>query len=352
MTHVAIIGGGPAGLATAACLAEHRVPFTVLERGDGAVRDGADDGAFAALRTLDPETQLLTPRRLSRLPGMPIEGEEYARFGDLVTRLDAWRVARSLHVRRADVQRVEQVRDGFVVHLDDGSVEATHVVNATGVIGQPVLPTDFDPARYPRRWLHSRDVRTPDLAAAQRLVVVGAGTSAAEVIERWLDVRSPDSRAWLSTRRRVLAAPQHVLGIDIHYWLYVPELVPGRVLGRRLGPVRDLIIGRRLLHALRNRAVVRVPAVARYDVTFRDGTRVEPDLLVLATGYRYGAAHLGALVDVDAQGHPIVDRHAASTRTRNLYVLGGRFGRSIASSTLRGIARDAAHVADRIARPA
>jgi hypothetical protein len=37
-------------------------------------------------------------------------------------------------------------------------------------------------------------------------------------------------------------------------------------------------------------------------------------------------------------------------RARNLYLLGLRFGRSIASFALRGISRDAVHVAERIAR--
>ena len=343
MKHVAIIGGGPAGLATAACLAERGVPFTILERGEGA---------FAGLRALDPEMQLLTPPAFSRLPGMPARGGDYEKFGAVVELFEAWRAAKGLDViARARVDTIERTERGFTVRYNGTqTLDATHVVNATGIIAHPVLPADFDPARHAGRWEHSLDVRTEDLAAVQRLVVVGAGMSAAEVIERWLDVRAPRARAWLSTRGPVSAAPQRILGIDIHYWLFLPELAPGRVLGRRIGPQRDLIIGRRIKRSLRDGAITQVPAVETYDVTFTDGTHVEPDLLVFATGFRYAAEHLGELVALDDRGHPIVDRHSASTRTPGLYLLGLRFGRTVKSSALRGISADAQHVAAHIAR--
>ncbi len=349
--HVVIVGGGPAGLATAAGLAERDVPFTILERGASA---------FAALRELDPEMQLLTPPRFSRLPGMTAQPGEpaYARFGDVVTQFDAWRAARHLDVvPHAAVELVVRDGAGFRVSYrtngDSRTLAATHVVNATGIIGNPVFPAGHE--RFTGRAQHSLTVRTPDLAAAKRVCVVGAGMSAAEVIERWLEVRTPDAHAWLSTRRPVSAAPQKILGIDIHYWLWAPEFVPGRVLGRRVGPHRDLIIGRSILRALRDGAITRVPDVASYDgtaVTMLDGTRVEPDLLVFGTGYRYATDHLAGLVELDERGHPIVDRHSASTRAPNLYLLGLRFGRTVASSALRGITRDAKHVAERIARNA
>ncbi len=318
MTHVAIIGAGPAGLCAAACLAEYGVPYTLLDRGD----------ALAALRTIDPEIRLLTPSAMSRLPGMELPGD-YPTFGVLVAAIDAWRAARGIVVTRGEVAAVER---GFTVR-GTRDLAATHVINATGIIGSPQLP---DP--LPRgRWMHSRDVRSADLAAARRLVVVGAGMSAAETLERWLEVRADGSQAWLATRKPVRAVPSRIAGIDIHWLTWLPEHARGRLFGRRLAPERDLIIGRSVVRALRDGRIQRATG------------DIAADLTVLATGFRYRTDHLGELVERDRDGWPLVDRHAQSTRTPDLYLLGVRFGRSIASPYLRGIVRDARHVAARIA---
>ncbi|MBD0326806.1 MAG: hypothetical protein ICV68_10255 [Pyrinomonadaceae bacterium] len=53
--------------------------------------------------------------------------------------------------------------------------------------------------------------------------------------------------------------------------------------------------------------------------------------------------------DYDPDQRPLV-KNCDSTRTRGLYLLGYRFGRTFASPYLRGIARDARYVANRIAR--
>ena len=43
------------------------------------------------------------------------------------------------------------------------------VINATGIVSFPRLPSRFDAAAAPYRWLHSIDVRTSDLAGARRI---------------------------------------------------------------------------------------------------------------------------------------------------------------------------------------
>jgi hypothetical protein len=94
-----------------------------------------------------------------------------------------------------------------------------------------------------------------------------------------------------------------------------------------------------------------VPAVKSYEgetITFRNGVHVQPDLVVFSTGFRYSSEHYNQLVDYDPDGRPVI-KNCESTRTRGLYLLGFRFGRTFASPYLRGIARDARYVADRIA---
>ena len=347
-TNVAVIGAGPAGLAASVCLAEQGVPHTVYER--GAV-------PLAALRTLDPAMHLLTPAALSRLPGMSLrDSPTYLRFDAFIRKIEQWQSERHIEVvTGVEIDRVSHP-DKFVLSYrrneERGEVTATHIVNATGIIAHPKLPAGFDPQSAQFKWCHSVAVRAPDLASARRLLVIGAGTSGAEVLERWLEVRQPGNEAWISVRGPVLAAPSSVLGIDIHYFGWLLEQMPGRFAGYRFGPRRDLIIGRRIIPALRRREIRRVAAVARYEpqgVIFTDSTRIEPDLVVFATGFKYDTPHLGELVARDPDGWPILSG-AESTRAPGLYLLGVRFGRTIASPYLRGIARDARYVARRIAR--
>ncbi len=344
---VIIIGAGPAGLAVAETLAKRNVAYRILEKGR-AVAD--------ALRRVDPEMRLLSPKGLSQMPDMTIarDAPTYLPFKTLVHELERYQQAHNLNVTLdCMVTKVKKDASGFVVHYKrDGEqheVHGSHVVNATGIISQPRLPDNF----YfpPRRWRHSVDTRAQDLAAAEQLLVVGGGASAAEVLETWLRVRQKSDRAWLSLRSRLWAMPHWILGIDVHYFAWLPEQFPSALFGWRAGRLTEPMTGRDVVKAIRAGLIKRMPEVKSYGsevVEFSDGQRLEPDLIVLATGFSYAKEHLKEVVDLDPDGRPLV-RNCESTRSRGVYLLGFRFGRTFASPYLRGIARDAEYVAKRIA---
>jgi len=342
MTRVVIIGAGPAGLAAAACLARRGVAYTLLERGPVAA---------AAVKQVDPEMALFSPARLSRLPGMTLpSAHRTPTFGELTAALDRYREQhRLVVVTGCEVTGVEHTARGFVVRAGAAAYEGSHVISATGLIAAPKLPAELDVTTSRLRWMHSLDVRRDHVASARRLLVVGAGASAAEVLELWLAIRQPDDRAWIAVRSRLRSMPRTVLGIDVHYLVWLPEHLPGRPFGAKLSP-KDPILGTEVPTAIRRGTIAQV-AIARYAPTaveLTDGTVLEPDLVVFATGFRHDTGHLGALIERDPEGWPIA-RRCESRLTQGLYVLGSRYARSIASPYLRGIARDAAYVARRIA---
>lgn len=351
--HVCIVGAGPAGLATAACLARRRIPYTLLEQGAAVAH---------ALRQVDPDMVLLSPTRLSLLPGMepPAGGGDYLPFRALVGALEDYRARQKVEVvTGAKVTGVTRDGSGFTVRYrraggPEESLRASHVVNATGIVSHPRLPEDFDPARCTFRWMHSREARAADIERAGRLLVVGGGPSAVEVLERWLESRRPDSRAWLSLRSPMVAVPHWILGVDIHYFVWLPEQLPAGLFGWRAGRLHEPMTGRTVARAVRRGIIRRAPAVVRYAgdaVTFADGTDVRPDLVVFATGFRYETEHLRGLLEYDPDGRAVV-RDCESTRAPGLFLLGFRFGRTFASPYLRGIARDAEYVCARIAEDA
>jgi putative flavoprotein involved in K+ transport len=348
---VVIIGAGPAGLAAGVCLARHGVDFTILERGAAPA---------AALARVDPEMLLLSPTRLSRLPGMESDpgAPGYVSFRTFAEMLERYRRSRDIAVTtNATVVRVSHEAGRFTVHhkAADGSVRTvsgSEVISAAGTITNPTLPETFRAEACSFPWKHSLDIRAHDLARARRLLVVGGRASAAEVLDRWLEVRSPDARAWLSLRSPLRMIVSPLLGVDIHYLAWLPERLPVRLFGWRVGRLGEPMNARHVLPAIRCGLITRVLGVAEYEgesVTLHDGHRLEPDLVVFATGFRYGTGHLGELLDYDPDGRPRT-RNCESTRVAGLFLLGLRYGRTFASPYIRGIGRDAAFVARRIAR--
>jgi putative flavoprotein involved in K+ transport len=346
---VIIIGGGPSGLACANSLAARNIDYVLLEQGAQA---------SSAIRRVDPEMILLSPTRLSKLPGMDgLTGAgRYLSFAQLVRGLEDYQRRREIRlITRATVQSVKADRGGFAVGYQDGNggeqiLEGSHVVNATGIISRPRLPSDFDADSCSFTWKHSLDVRTADLLSPREILVIGGGPSATEVLERWLEVRKPEARASISLRGRLLAVPHRILGIDIHYFVWVPEHLPARFFGSLAQKFREPMTGLTVARAVRGGRIGRRPAVRAYrgdEVTFLDGSSVRPDLVVFATGFRYAAEHLGELVGRAADGTPML-RSCESTQTPNLFLLGVRFGRSPASAYLRGISRDAKYLAAKI----
>jgi putative flavoprotein involved in K+ transport len=350
-TQAIIIGAGPAGIAVAACLARRGVSFTLLERGPNLL---------TSLRQVDPAMTLLSPARLSRLPGMKLRKgvPTYLSFRELLHELETYHHENKLSVRtNSEVLSVIKKGNDFSVQIRNSTgtleeITGSYVVNATGIISAPQLPENFNPAEHSFRWLHSLETRISHLKSSRRLLVVGGGPSAAEVLNNWLEVKRDEDRAWLSLRSRLVALPHRILGIDVHYFGWLPEQVPTRLLGRKPLPVREPMLGREIPRAIKQGKITKVSAVTRYEsnkVILADGRELEPDLVVFATGFRYASRHLGDMIEFNALGYPIV-RACESTRVRHLYLLGLPRGRTLASHYLRGIARDAEYVAKRIAR--
>lgn len=348
---VVVIGSGPAGLAAAECLQKRRISCVVLEAGSGAA---------AALRRVDPEMKLLSPTALSLLPGMQrrVKEPSYLPFNDLVKELELYTKQHQIEiVSGATVVSVVKSEGGFKVsyQTSDGakhSIVASHVINATGIISHPQLPESFRPEVVSFRWLHSLNTRSSDIANSRKLLVIGAGASAAEVLERWLEIRKPGDTAWLSVRSSLRCVPHWIFGLDLHYLGWLPEQLPACFLGWRSGRLQEPMAGLTVCGAIFKGTITRVPGVASYEgdtVVLTDGRRLQPDLVVFATGFRYETQHLNGLLELDPDGRPLV-RNCESTRAGGLYLLGYRFGRTFASPYIRGIARDADYVATRIAQ--
>jgi putative flavoprotein involved in K+ transport len=320
---IAIVGAGSAGLATAALLKERGVAAVVLEA-------GPEPGA--AWRNRYDRLRLHTPRLLSGLPGLRIP-RRYGRWvarDDLLAYLHAYVDAHGLDVRTGTtVERIDPGEDGgWLLRTPGGTSAAGNVVVATGYNGTPFVPEWPGRDAFPGELLHSSQYRNPEPFRDRDVLVVGAGNSGAEIAHDVADGGARSSRLSVRTppqivRRATAGIPAQLIGMAIKrmppHWvdpisktqrkLSIPDLaaqgLPRPEQGVRsafvaTGTTPILDVG--IVDAVRHGRVQVVAAVEGFDgadVVLADGSRVAPDAVIAATGFRAGldglVGHLGVL---------------------------------------------------------
>ena len=323
---VVVIGAGPAGLATAAELTRRRVPAIVLERSDAV---GASwRGRYDRLR-------LNSSRWFSQLPGMryPRGTGAFPGRDDVVRYLEAYAKRGRVSVRlNTRVDRIDRDPDGWTLRTSAGDVPASHVIVAGGYEHTPDIPAWPGRESYHGRLLHAAAYKEPSPFEGRDVLVVGPGCSGMEIAYDLatsgagrvrLAVRTPPNillrtpigpaLARLAMRTSPARADavmavvrRRTIGDLSDYGLPVPaEGIFSRL--ERLG-VAPAIVDKHTLDAIRDGRIEIVRAVERLDghaVHLADGSRLEPDAVIAATGYRTGleplAGHLGVL---DERGIP------------------------------------------------
>jgi putative flavoprotein involved in K+ transport len=323
-----IIGAGQAGLGAAAELGRRGIPTVVLERGDAVGTSWR--GRYDRLR-------LNSSRWFSQLPGARYSRAVGAFPGrdDVARYLERYAERHELDVRlRTTVERIDRDGDGFVVRTSAGDMAADHVVVATGYARAGHIPAWPGRERFAGKLLHAADYRNPAPFAGGDALVVGPGCSGMEIAYDLatggaqrvrLAVRTPPNilvrnpvgplfaraLAKLPPRRADAVARfirEKELGDLTPYGLPVPEEgVFSRL--RRL-KVAPAIVDVEWIDAIKDGRVEVVAGVTALDesgVTLSDGTRIEPDAVIAATGYSCALESMVGHLDVlDGRGVPRV----------------------------------------------
>lgn len=326
---VVIVGAGAAGLATAALLRRAGRESLVLEA-------GPEPGA--AWRARYDRLHLHTPRLLSGLPNRRIP-RRYGRWvarDDLIAYLGEYARAERIDMRTdATVARIDPDGDGWILSLADGRIRADTVIVATGYNGAPRIPDWPGRDGFAGELVHSVDYRNPAPYRGRDVLVVGAGNSGAEIATDVAEGGAARTRLSVRTppqivRRSTAGVPAQLIGMAIRYlppdWvdpisktqrkLSIPDLsqqglprprdgVRTAFLATGTTPILDVGI----VSAVRRGAVEIVAAVEGFDgaaVLLADGSRIEPDAVIAATGFGAGldalVGHLGVL---DPHGLPL-----------------------------------------------
>lgn len=340
---VVIIGGGQAALAAAYYLRRTARSLVIVD---------AEAGPGGAWRHTWPSLRLFSPARWSSLPGwlMPPTADPYPTRDETLAYLADYERRYELPVERP-VTVASTHADGARLRLvttDGREISAGSVVSATGTWCAPHLPVVPGQAEFRGRVIHSAQYGGPAEFLGQRVIVVGAGNSGAQIVADLVDYADVQ---WCTQ-----AAP-----------VFLPDDVDGRVLfdqatarhkamqeGREPPPPRSLgdIVMVESVRSLRDRGLLRAQSMFtafRPDgVIWADGRTVQVDAVIFATGFRPALAPLAPLATPDARGRLAMDGLAAAVHPR-LLPLGYGDWTGFASATLVGVGRSARAVAERIA---
>ncbi|PTA66779.1 flavin-containing monooxygenase [Deinococcus arcticus] len=340
MLDVAVIGGGQAGLAAGYFLGRSGLNFRIF---DGGLRPGA------SWRDRYDSLVLFTPAKRSGLPGLPFPGDpaHYPTKDEVAAYLEAYAQTFELPTEYgAPVRRVRQGPDGFELTTPRGEWAARAVLVATGPFQTPFVPAWAQHVAPEVTQLHSSAYRRPSALPAGRVLVVGAGNSGAQIAEELTRTHS----VTVAQGRPQPVLPQRVGGRDIFDVLGALRLldVPvGSLLGWLLRR-RDPVIGTDLRRLNRRGQLQLAPRVVNADgrrLVCVDGTRLEAETVVWATGFRPAYPWLDLEGVLDDRGWPL--HHGGVTGIPGLSFLGLPWQRTRGSALLGGVGRDAQVLVER-----
>lgn len=338
---VVVVGGGQAGLAVGYFLAHEGRRFVILERGAEVA---------PAWRERWDSLTLFTPRRYSSLPGLAFPGDPagYPTRDEVIAYLERYAEIFKLPIElNSEVRRIAAREGGFILELDGGTIMADQVVVATGPFQMPYVPKLADKLASDVFQTHATGYRRPDGVPPGTVLVVGGGNTGFQIAKEL----SATHKVVLSVGSRQTPLPQRLLGRDLFWWLTKARILDTNVesrLGRKLS-TRDTLIGssprelkKRYRVELRPRAVDTDGRTVRFD----DGSELDVDAVIWATGYRPDYSWID--LPVFGDGGRLRHRRGV-TDCPGLYFLGLTWQHTRGSALIGWVKDDAEFIVERIA---
>jgi cation diffusion facilitator CzcD-associated flavoprotein CzcO len=345
-----IIGAGASGLAVAKNFVERGIPFDCLEREQ-------DIGGLWNIATpsgiVYETTHLVSSISSTGFDALPMLDEDYPEYpshervlGYLKDYARIFKLLEHIELGCAVAKVVPQDGGLWEVSIAGEAQPRIYrgVVLASGHHDTPRMPAY--PGTFAGEILHSRAYKSPRQLRERRVLVVGCGNSAADIVS---DAVHGGSRVYLSIRRGYWFVPKFILGFPtgdvisyaemvplprrVKRWLFqgVLWLVQGPPSRYRM-PDPDYAIDQ--AHPTMTDEIPRLvahgdlivkPEISRYDgdrVHFKDGTAETIDTIVLATGYQPVVPFIDEGLVFAADGRPRFDLAVVHPEHEGLYAAG------------------------------
>jgi len=343
-----VVGAGQAGLSAGYHLMRASRSFVILD---------ANDRIGGSWRTRYDSLKLFTPSWAVKLPGwrFPKASARYPTRDQMADYLEAYVARFNLPVRTGvDVQRIGRDGERYVLTLDDGRIEADHVIVASGADRDPRVPAfsrELDPGIVQ---MHSSAYRNPSQLRNGGVLVVGAGNSGADIS---LDVVGAHP-TWLSGPDRghvpvsidTWVAQNVVFRLIRFVGIHVLTLrTPfGRKAKAKEASQGDMLVRvkpKQLVAA----GIERIPKTVGVSgglPMLEDGRVLDVANVIWCTGYRHDLSWIE--LPIFGEDGELQHERGIVTSEPGLYFVGLFFQYSAASSVIPGVPRDAKFVVERL----
>ncbi|PNY00282.1 flavin-containing monooxygenase yucca8-like protein [Trifolium pratense] len=287
-----IVGAGPSGLATAACLKQQGVPFMILERSN----------CIASLwqkRTYD-RLKLHLPKQFCQLPNFPFPQDfpEYPTKKQFINYLESYAKRFEINPRFNECvlsAKYEWTSGLWSVKTVSNGNEVEYIcrwlVVATGENAECVVPDIEGLNEFNGEVIHACDYKSGESFRGKKVLVVGCGNSGMELS---LDLCNHNASPSIVLRSSVHVLPREVFGkstfglaVMMMKWFPIWPLEGPLELKNSKGKTPVLDIG--TLEKIRSGEIKVVPGIKRFSIGYVElvnGEKNEVDAVVLATGYR------------------------------------------------------------------
>jgi thioredoxin reductase len=354
---VCVVGAGASGLAAVKNLKEHGFAVDCYERETGV------GGAWNWRHDRSPvyaSTHLISSKPFTQYPDFPMPDswpdyphhsqllsylERYADHFDL--RSHIWFGTEVARVEPVDGQRWDVTTRSTGGYGPERIQRYAAVVVANGHNWSPKMPAYEGIDDFRGHVIHASAYKDATQLRGKRVLVVGAGNTGCDIA---VEAAQQAAKCWHSTRRGYWYAPKYVMGrpadqvndavlalrvpLRLRQWLFhrTLKMTVGDL--TRFGLPRPdhkvyethPIANSQLVYYVGHGAITPVPDIARFrphSVEFTNGEQIEPDLVVLATGYLPQFEFLAPdVLGDDGSGRPVLYLNAFPRRYPSLAVAG------------------------------
>ena len=312
MKKVAIVGAGPSGLVLAKQLKDRNIQPVIFERDEGVGGVWNCSNMHSVMYDSAHTISSKTMTEFSDFP-MPEEFSEYISHRKMLQYLQAYADRFDLlqHIQFAcAVKNITKTEQGsYVLDLGTGDIqEFDHVAVATGHASKPKIP-DLNFDNYAGEVLHTQKYKEPSIFKNKKVLVIGAGNSGCDIA---CEATSAAKQVFLSIRRGYYFIPKFLLGmpadvfgettVKLRLPMFLRQKINQIILRFFQGNIQKIgfpkpdhrifeshpIVNELLIYHVRHGDITirkDVKEILSNAVKFSDGSLIDVDVIVLATGY-------------------------------------------------------------------